>query len=606
MSFPGFSEQKGFWALFFVTLLALMLRFFNFADLGIGNLFYASTIRSMGESWHNFFYASFDPSGTIAVDKPPLGLWLQVLSTKLFGLNAFGFIGPIALAGALAVPLVFVGAYRWFGLEVATIAAIVLAIFPESVATSRDSTMDALLMFVAMLSALILVYSVENRPKLLLIWAVSLAVLFNIKFFEGLIFLPAAGVYIMVRWRNQLAEKAGLIFGSGIIFIVCASLWMVAVELTNVDSRPLILNDPNNSPFSLAIFYNGIERVFPSEVTIFQPIPDAPRYSAALQAIWAPAFGVGDAGLFRLFSGANGPLLGSTLCFGLFGVLSILVAKRSLLNGPVLFWMTWFLTGLVLFSFSNRAPAHYIESFAPAIAIMGGLGIVRGLEYFGVFKILIAPLIFVCLLLYNFAVTTEYPVLREMLAYALAGGIIVYILFGLLRTMTNLKIAMPILSIFLFFPLLTSAWIVSFSPRAQITQPNPVIYATEEFAWNTSSQNQSWRRVPAEKFLEKLPVDSSAKYRFGIDGMNNAGEAIAFTGEPILPVWNEYRRELMFPPDVLRGFLDTGELQYLVLSQGRIALGLLDEIRDMTGEYCEYDEVLSADFKSWVVFECGR
>ena len=112
--------------------------------------------------------------------------------------------------------------------------------------------------------------------------------------------------------------------------------------------------------------------------------------------------------------------------------------------------------------------------------------------------------------------------------------------------------------------------------------------------------------MPAEKFLEKLPVDSSAKYRFGIDGMNNAGEAIAFTGEPILPVWNEYRRELMFPPDVLRGFLDTGELQYLVLSQGRIALGLLDEIRDITGEYCEYDEVLSADFKSWVVFECGR
>ena len=39
MSFPGFLEQKGFWALFFVTLLALMLRFFNFADLGIGNLF---------------------------------------------------------------------------------------------------------------------------------------------------------------------------------------------------------------------------------------------------------------------------------------------------------------------------------------------------------------------------------------------------------------------------------------------------------------------------------------------------------------------------------------------------------------------------------------
>ena len=39
----------------------------------------------MGLSWHNFFYAAFDPAARLAIDKPPLDLWFQVASVKLFG-----------------------------------------------------------------------------------------------------------------------------------------------------------------------------------------------------------------------------------------------------------------------------------------------------------------------------------------------------------------------------------------------------------------------------------------------------------------------------------------------------------------------------------------
>ena len=36
-------------------------------------------------SWPAFFFASFDGAGFVTVDKPPVGLWVQAASAKLFG-----------------------------------------------------------------------------------------------------------------------------------------------------------------------------------------------------------------------------------------------------------------------------------------------------------------------------------------------------------------------------------------------------------------------------------------------------------------------------------------------------------------------------------------
>ena len=50
-----------------------------------GNPFYDAAVRSMGLSWHNFFFAAFEPSGRLAVDKPPIDLWLQVRASRRSG-----------------------------------------------------------------------------------------------------------------------------------------------------------------------------------------------------------------------------------------------------------------------------------------------------------------------------------------------------------------------------------------------------------------------------------------------------------------------------------------------------------------------------------------
>ena len=46
------------------------------------------------DSWHNFFFVSFDPGGLVTVDKPPLALWVQAASAKLFGFSPLSLLLP--------------------------------------------------------------------------------------------------------------------------------------------------------------------------------------------------------------------------------------------------------------------------------------------------------------------------------------------------------------------------------------------------------------------------------------------------------------------------------------------------------------------------------
>jgi 4-amino-4-deoxy-L-arabinose transferase-like glycosyltransferase len=51
------------------------------------NPYYDAAVRSMGTSWAAFFEGAFEPGRRVAIDKPPVDLWLQVASTKLLGFH---------------------------------------------------------------------------------------------------------------------------------------------------------------------------------------------------------------------------------------------------------------------------------------------------------------------------------------------------------------------------------------------------------------------------------------------------------------------------------------------------------------------------------------
>jgi 4-amino-4-deoxy-L-arabinose transferase-like glycosyltransferase len=67
-----------------IIVLGAFLRFYQLGAYSIGNTYYAATVQSMLTSWHNFFYAAFEPGGSVSVDKPPLGFWLQAISALVY------------------------------------------------------------------------------------------------------------------------------------------------------------------------------------------------------------------------------------------------------------------------------------------------------------------------------------------------------------------------------------------------------------------------------------------------------------------------------------------------------------------------------------------
>ena len=74
-------------ALGLITVLAGVLRLTALGSVRL-DPFYDAAVRSMSLSVHNFFFGVYEPGGSVAIDKPPIDLWLQVISVKLFGFNS--------------------------------------------------------------------------------------------------------------------------------------------------------------------------------------------------------------------------------------------------------------------------------------------------------------------------------------------------------------------------------------------------------------------------------------------------------------------------------------------------------------------------------------
>src|SRR4051812_5256105 len=178
-------------ALAAVLVLSAFLNLYHLTDEGYGIPYYAAAVKNMLTSWHNFFFVSFD-AGFVSVDKPPLGLWIQAASAKLFGFHGLSLLLPQAIAGVLCVAVLYHLVRRSFGPVAGLLAALVLAVTPISVATSRSNTMDMLLVLTVLLAAWTFVHATESgRLRWLLLGAVMMGLGFNIKMLEAFLVLPA-------------------------------------------------------------------------------------------------------------------------------------------------------------------------------------------------------------------------------------------------------------------------------------------------------------------------------------------------------------------------------------------------------------------------------
>src|SRR5712691_9142469 len=244
-----------------ILLIAIFMDFFQLGKNGFGS-YYPPAVRSMMDNWHNFFFASYDPGGFVTVDKPPVGFWFQVLSAKIFGFNAVSILLPQALAGVLSVVLLYYLVRRHFGVVAGLLAALALALTPISVVTNRNITIYSTLALFLLVGAWAVIRAAETgKLRWLLLSAVIVGIGFNIKMLEAYLVVPAFGLLYLLAAPRSIWKRIGHLALAGVVLLVISLSWVVAVDLTPASQRPYVGSTQDNSELSLALGYNGIQRL---------------------------------------------------------------------------------------------------------------------------------------------------------------------------------------------------------------------------------------------------------------------------------------------------------------------------------------------------------
>src|SRR4051812_25255235 len=245
-----------------LLVLAAVLNLWALDQNGWANEYYSAAIRSMASSWHNFLYGSFDASGVMTVDKPPLALWVQALSVKVFGFSSLAILVPQALMGMASVALVYDLTRRRFGRAAGAVAGVVLALTPMTVAISRHNNPDALLVLCSVAALWFLIRALEDGKTKWLVWAgVMVGLAFETKMAVALMVVPgivAAWLWVAPRGRRAAVKQ---LLAGGAAMVVVGGAWPLLVALTPASDRPWISGTSDNSIWSLIFGYNGIGRL---------------------------------------------------------------------------------------------------------------------------------------------------------------------------------------------------------------------------------------------------------------------------------------------------------------------------------------------------------
>jgi 4-amino-4-deoxy-L-arabinose transferase-like glycosyltransferase len=352
-----------------ILSLAACLDFWSLTKNGYANTYYSGAVRSMLTSWHDFFFVSFDPGGLVSVDKPPLALWLQAASAKLFGFSSFSILLPQALAGVVAVWILYLLVARYFGRIAGLVAALALAVSPVSVAVNRDNNPDSLFALLLVAAAYAGARAVESgRLRWLVATAALVGLAFNTKMLAAMVVVPGIALaYLLLtklRWRARIAHLAV----AGIVLVAISGAWIAAVELTPASDRPYVGSTTDNSALSLAFGYNGLGRVTGQEG------------GTSMGGGLGGAFS-GTPGFFRLINDALGDQGGWLLPFAIVGGLSALAAALLGRRRRELAALTvvggWFVAAAVVFSYSSGIiHTYYLSALAPATGALVGAGAV--------------------------------------------------------------------------------------------------------------------------------------------------------------------------------------------------------------------------------------
>jgi 4-amino-4-deoxy-L-arabinose transferase-like glycosyltransferase len=348
--------------------LTAVLNLWALSRNGWANTYYSAAVRSMSSSWHDFLFGAMDRAGAMTVDKPPLALWVQALSVRVFGYHPLSMLVPQALMGVASVALVYDLVGRRFGRLGGFVAGLALALTPITVGISRHNNPDALLVLCCVAAVWCAVRALEGgRVRWLVLAGVCVGLGFETKMAVALMVVPgiaAAWLWIAPHGRLRALGELGL---GGLAMLLVGGAWPALVELTPAADRPWVSGTSNNTVWQLISEYNGAGRL--------------DGQTGGPGGMGGNMFG-GTPGPLRLLNSALGGQAGWLLGFALVSAVAILVASRLRRGDARSGWLiavggSLLVIALVFSEAKGIFHPYYVSLLAPFAAALTGAGVVQ-------------------------------------------------------------------------------------------------------------------------------------------------------------------------------------------------------------------------------------
>jgi 4-amino-4-deoxy-L-arabinose transferase-like glycosyltransferase len=599
-----------------VVVLAAVLLFSHLNSIGYANTYYTAAVKSMLQSWHNFFFVAAEPGGSVSVDKPPLGLWLETLSAYLLGVSGFSVVLPQLIAGLLSIVVLYHLVRRRYGVAPGLLAALALALTPVVIATERNNTIDSTLILTLLLAAWAFIQATETgRLRTLLIGAALVGIGFNIKMLQAFLPLPAFYALYFLGAKARLGTKIGRLALATVVLGVVSFAWATVVDLTPASQRPYVGSSGDNSEFSLIFGYNGVNRLFgmggvgqisgASQAARggFQPFQDGnqdgfgrpgtsnpggfPQLGqtsgngtfAGPGGIGRPGgfggfMGTGTPGILRLFTSPLSKEMSWLLPIGLLGGLLILL--RSHLRWPVgadhqamILWGSWLLTGGVFFSIAGFFHQYYLSMLAPPLAALVGIGALglwqlhkdRPWVAFGLLSIGAgATLAFQA---YTAQAFTSSAWWLPAAVALLAIGLVALALATLRRIPRGAMAAFACVAIALLVTPGIWSGLTTFAESGNQTLPAAYSGASQNFDGGFGRRSSPTSNQSTLTFLEQTTL--GMEYLVAVPSAMQGAEYVLATGRPVLYMGGFSGQDAVVTPTSLRQLVAEGRLRYVEL-----------------------------------------
>ncbi|AGK98949.1 glycosyltransferase family 39 protein [Clostridium pasteurianum] len=597
-----------------ILILSIVLNFVNLSIEGYANTFYAAGVKSMMMNLKNFFFASFDPSGFVTIDKPPFGFWLQTISAKIFGFSGWSIILPQAVAGVLSVLLIYYIIKKYFGTLAGLISALCLALTPITVAAGRNNTIDNLLLITSLLACLAILKASENgKFKFLVLSMISIGIGFNIKMVEAYMVTPAVYITYFLSSTITFKKKIRHLFLGTIILLVISLSWAIIVDLVPTNNRPFIGSSTNNTVMELIVGHNGLQRVGldtringnsnKSQRSIrnisdngngfnrMTPENDQSnnRSNGYMQSQYGGMRNSSNPGIVRLFSNNNmSDQIGWLLAFAIIGALAIILNRAfrfpfdSEQKLSLILWVVWLLTEFVYFSFvKNITHTYYLTTMAPSIAALVGIGLSSMWKFYKKHKwnswflpiaFIINAIAEIRILSYNYSRSDGYKIIILITAVLSIISFIILVITNILayknriaykKSLLISKLAVSIA----FIAILIAPTVWSFTPifyKMNGSSPS----AGLELAYNSQGRNSG--ATNDSKLINFLETNkTNEKYLVAVpSAMSYGSDLILETGEPIMTIGGFSGSDKIISIDKFKQLVDTGTIRYAMVNSG--------------------------------------